>query len=86
MKCRICDSDLTTTLPIGQYAEFFRLRVDTLKDQFLLFSRTGSITTKPISLATRASRKSGEFSMRILRSSRPYNSGPRCRPGHAVMA
>lgn len=57
MKCRIRGGNDTTTLPIGQYAEFFRLGVDTSKDPFLLFSRTGSITTKPISVTTRALRK-----------------------------
>jgi SAM-dependent methyltransferase len=45
---------------MGQYAEFFRLRVDTSKDEFLLYTRTGSITTKPMSLAARKRRMSGK--------------------------
>lgn len=57
LTCRVCGSDDTQILPIGQYAEFFRLRVDTSKDEFLLFSRTGTITTKPMSLGARAQRK-----------------------------
>ena len=55
--CRVCGSDDTNILPIGQYAAFFRLRIDTSKDEFLLFSRTGSISTKPRTLAARALRK-----------------------------
>jgi hypothetical protein len=45
---------------MGQYAEFFRLRVDTSKDEFLLYTRTDSITTKPLSLAARKRRMSGK--------------------------
>lgn len=59
--CRVCGSNDTNILPIGQYAEFFRLRVDTTKDEFLLFSRAGSITTKPMSLPVRALRKIGRI-------------------------
>jgi hypothetical protein len=44
-------------LPIGKYEEFFRLRVDTSKDEFLLFSRADSIQIKPLSLPVRALRK-----------------------------
>jgi hypothetical protein len=47
-------------LPMGQYAEFFRLRVDTSKDEFLLYSRTRSIATAPMSLAARKRRMSRE--------------------------
>jgi len=57
MICRVCGSKDTNILPLGQYAEFFRLRVDTTKDEFLLYSRTGSITTNPMSLPARALRK-----------------------------
>jgi hypothetical protein len=61
MTCRICGSNDTHILPLGQYAEFFRLRVDTSKDEFMLFSRTGSITAKPMTLAERALRKAGRI-------------------------
>lgn len=61
LTCRVCGSDDTHILPIGQYAEFFRLRVDTRKDEFLLFTRTDLITTKPMSLAARALRKIGRI-------------------------
>jgi len=57
MKCRVCGSTDTSTLPIGSYEEFFRLRVDTSKDQFLLFSRTDTIQVRKPSLLIRACRK-----------------------------
>jgi Methyltransferase domain len=69
MTCRICGSTDTSILPIGKYEEFFRLRVDTSKDEFLLFSRRNSIQIKPASLPVRAIRKIG----RIL-------SPPKLRP------
>jgi len=56
--CRICGSCELKMLPMGQYAEFFRLRVDTSKDKFLLYSRTHSIATEPMSLAARKRRMS----------------------------
>ena len=61
LTCPVCGSSDTSILPLGQYAEFFRLRVDTSKDEFMLFSRTGSISTKPRSLAARALRKIGRI-------------------------
>jgi SAM-dependent methyltransferase len=64
MTCRVCGSNDTSILPIGKYAEFFLLRVDTTKDDFQLFSRADSIRINPtISLPVRAVRKIG----RILR-------------------
>lgn len=59
--CRVCGSEDTRILPFGQYADFFRLRVDIGKDEFMLFSRTGTITTKPMSLGVRALRKLGRI-------------------------
>jgi hypothetical protein len=50
-------------MPIGTYADFFRLRVDTRKDAFLLYSRTRLIAANPVPLPVRAMRKIG----RILR-------------------
>jgi hypothetical protein len=61
LTCPVCGSKDTNILPLRQYAEFFRLRVDTSKDEFMLFSRTGSISTKPRSLAARALRKIGRI-------------------------
>jgi hypothetical protein len=57
MTCRICGSVDTNTLPIGKYEEFFRLRVDTSNDQFLLFSNADTIQVRPPSLLTRVCRK-----------------------------
>jgi hypothetical protein len=57
LSCRVCGSDDTYMLPLGQYAEFFRLRVDIGKDEFMLFSRTSTITAKPMSLGARALRR-----------------------------
>jgi hypothetical protein len=75
LACRICGSDDTHILPVGQYAEFFRLRVDIGKDQFMLFSRTGTITANPMSLGARALRKLGRilFSPRV-KSARPFRT------------
>jgi hypothetical protein len=57
LTCRVCGSTDARMLPLGQYAEFFRLWVDTTKDEFELFSRVDSITTRPLSLAARVVRK-----------------------------
>jgi Methyltransferase domain len=57
MICRVCGSLDTTSLPIGKYEEFFRLRVDTSKDKFQLFSRADSIQIKLAPLYLRALRK-----------------------------
>jgi hypothetical protein len=57
MTCRVCGSKDLGVLPIGKYAEFFLLRVDTRKDQLLLFSRADSIRIRPEMLAVRAVRK-----------------------------
>ena len=57
MTCRICGNVDTSTLPIGKYEEFFRLRVDTSKDDYLLFSRADPIRINPAPLAVRALRK-----------------------------
>ena len=61
MNCRICGNIDTSILPIGKYEEFFRLRVDTSKDDFLLFSRADSILVKPFSLPARALQKIGRI-------------------------
>lgn len=57
--CRICGSNDLLLLPVGQYAEFFRFRVDTTQDKDLLFSRTGSIwiAREPLSFWGRVVRK-----------------------------
>jgi hypothetical protein len=67
MNCRVCGSVDTAILPIGKYEEFFRLRVDTTKDDFLVFSRSDSIRISPAPLATRALRKIA----RLFRDERP---------------
>jgi Methyltransferase domain len=67
MTCRICGSIDTSILPIGKYEEFFRLRVDTGKDDFLLFSRTNTIEIEAPSRPIRALRKIG----RILSPPKP---------------
>src|ERR1039458_4752104 len=51
MTCRVCGNSETSILPVGKYAEFFRLRIDTTQDEFLLFSRADSI---PIRAAPRS--------------------------------
>lgn len=61
MTCRVCGSDDTSILPIGKYADFFRLRVDTQKDEFQLFSRANWIGVKPLPLLVRALRKAGRI-------------------------
>lgn len=61
MTCRVCGSNDTSVLPLGRYAEFFRLRIDTKKDEFLLYSRADLIRVKPMSLPFRALRKIGRI-------------------------
>lgn len=61
MTCRICGSIDTSILPIGKYEEFFRLRVDTGKDDFLLFARANTIEIKAPSRPIRALRKIGRI-------------------------
>ena len=61
MSCRVCGSLDTRTLPIGKYEEFFRLRVDTSKDQFQLFARADSIQIRKASIPVRALRKIGRM-------------------------
>ena len=57
MTCRVCGNDETTILPVGKYADFFLLRVDTNKDEFRLFSRVDLIRTRPAALPVRALRR-----------------------------
>lgn len=60
MTCRVCGSSNTSVVPIGRYANFFLLRVDTKKDSFQLYSRAHSIKIDPTisdSLPVRALRK-----------------------------
>ena len=51
LTCRVCGSNDTSTLPVGKYAAFFRLRVDTIKDKYLLYARADAIRIKPVSLS-----------------------------------
>jgi hypothetical protein len=68
MTCRVCGSNDTSILPIGRYAEFFLLRIDTKKDDFQLYSRVDSIPVDPtFSLPIRALRKA----RRVLFSPKP---------------
>lgn len=46
--CRICGSNETRALPLGQYAQFFRMRVDTAKDEYLLFSKGDAVAATPV--------------------------------------
>jgi len=57
--CRVCGSIDLQVLPLGEYAAFFRLRVDTSKDPYLLFSRSPLIGSRPQShsIPARAYRK-----------------------------
>ena len=57
LTCRNCGSNQTYILPIGVYEPFFRLRVDTSKDEFLTFSRENSIPIGRRPLYERALRK-----------------------------
>lgn len=60
MTCRVCGSSNTSELPIGRYADFFLLRVDTKKDRFQLYSRAHAIRIDPTishALPARALRK-----------------------------
>jgi SAM-dependent methyltransferase len=61
MTCRVCGNNDTSILPVGKYADFFLLRVDTKKDTFLLFSRADSIRIRPAMLPIRALRKIGRM-------------------------
>ncbi len=47
----------STDTAVGEYAAFFRLRVDIQKDKFLLYTRLRAIPTVPLSLPARAMRK-----------------------------
>ena len=69
MVCRVCGSSNTKVLPIGKYAEFFSLRVDTRKDDFLVYVRGDVLQLAPAPLPVRALRKIG----RLLR-------GPKVKP------
>ena len=61
LTCRICGSNETNILPVGEYAPFFRLRVETSKDEFLLFSRADSIQIRPMPFLIRALLKIGNI-------------------------
>ena len=68
MTCRVCGSNDTSILPIGRYADFFLLRIDTKKDNFQLYSRVHSIRINPaLSLPIRILQKA----RRILLSPKP---------------
>lgn len=74
--CRVCGSKLVVSLPLGEYAGFFRLRVDVAKDPFLLYTRSRSIGPRSLSLFARAWRKFGRIAFpraaRTLRQFRTY--------------
>lgn len=55
--CRVCGSQNIFMMPIGRYAGFFRLRVDTKKDPHLLFSRVPLLAIAEAPLWVRAIRK-----------------------------
>jgi len=57
IECRICGSAHTMCLPVGQYADFFRLRVDVSRDPHRLFSREVALLKPNASFALRAIRK-----------------------------
>lgn len=61
LACRVCGSKETIALPVGKYADFFRLRVDTGKDEYLLFSRTRSVAAMRMMLTSRILRKIGRI-------------------------
>src|ERR1039458_9600554 len=61
MTCRVCGNSETSILPVGKYAEFFRLRIDTTQDEFLLFSRADSIPIRAATLPVRALKKIGRM-------------------------
>ena len=86
MTCRVCGSDDTRSLPIGQYADFFRLRIDTSKDKFRVFSRASSIRVKPMPLPIRALRKIGRvLSPPNLKPARPFRTYMQaCAICHAI--
>lgn len=67
--CRVCGSRLVKRLPVGEYTAFFRLRVDTKKDPYLLYFRSALIGSRHLSrsIPARAARKI----RRILFSPRP---------------
>jgi SAM-dependent methyltransferase len=69
MACRVCGSSDIKALPIGKYAEFFSLRVDTRKDDFLVYVRGNFLQISPAPLLIRALRRIG----RLLR-------GPKVKP------
>lgn len=75
MTCRVCGSSNLSVLPIGRYAAFFRLRVDTTKDTFQLFSKLDVISADPTvsrSFPARVVRKV----KRILSPSKPRPAAP----------
>lgn len=75
MTCRVCGSHDTSTLPIGQYADFFRLRIDTSKDKFRVFSRASSICVRPMPLPIRALRKIGRvLSPKKIKQAEPFRT------------
>jgi hypothetical protein len=86
MTCRVCGSEETSTLPIGQYADFFSLRIDTSKDKFRVFSRANSIRIKPMPLPNRALRKIGRvLNSKKVRQAEPFRTYMQgCASCHAI--
>jgi SAM-dependent methyltransferase len=89
MTCRVCGSGDASVLPIGRYADFFLLRVDTKKDSFQLYSRSQAIRIDPTlsyALPVRALRKA----RRILFPSKSRPTAPfrtqmqACESCHAI--
>lgn len=62
-RCRVCTSSDLSLLPIGIYAPFFALRVDTSRDPFTLYSRRAALQTQERrdSVAARARRLIGRL-------------------------
>jgi len=66
MVCRVCGSSNIKVLPIGRYAEFFSLRVDTRKDDSVVYARGNFLQINAAPLPIRALRKIG----RLLRDAK----------------
>jgi hypothetical protein len=88
MTCRVCGSNVTSNLPIGSYADFFALRVDTKKDNFQLFSRAHSIgRSTTFSLPVRALRKARRILFSPIRKpAKPFRTQMQaCESCHAII-
>lgn len=69
--CRVCDRPSASSLPVGVYAPFFSLRVDTSRDEHALYSARGAMRALPgRSFASRA-RHFAARKLAGLRAQRP---------------